>query len=320
MALSFEKFNYGLRPSKQVERKVLIEKLLRLSQIGFELRNYTYVGFGSVYYIDFIMVHKFLYMNKMICVEGSGRKKRMKFNKPYRSIKLEMKYFSEFVNSLSRKTKYIIWLDYDYPVNQSMLRDIDNCVSKLASGSIFLVTIECRARLEDDDPVSLLDQGKDEIERYLVKKYDQLLGKYVGRKLNPTDIDKAGVVSTFWQGVDARITESLAFREGLEYKQLFNFLYADGAPMMTIGGLIGSGDEISKLGQNQFFDEAWITNGSKPVEISVPPLTLKEKSWLDANISESLTIERLAFELEHEYLENYRKFYKEYPTFIEALM
>lgn len=320
MTLSFEKFNYGLRPSKQVERKILIEKLLRLSQIGFDLRDYTYVGFGSVYYIDFIMFHKFLYMNKMICVEGSGRIKRMKFNKPYRSIKLEMKLFSEFVNSLSPKKKYVIWLDYDYPINRSMLQDIDNCVSRLASGSIFLVTIEGRARQDSEDPPSLLDMSRSEVEKYLVKKYDTLLGNYIGRKLKPSDIDKTGVIETFWKAVDSRIKESIAFRNTMQYRQVFNFLYADGAPMLTIGGVIGDGKELAKLDQNQFGKEPWVTDGKDSVVISVPPLTMKEKSWLDANICESLTTDRLAFELEDEYLESYRKFYKEYPTFVEALM
>ena len=54
---SFDKVNYSLRPAKQVERKVLVELLHQVSTAmpGYDVRNYTYVGFGSVYYTDFIL-------------------------------------------------------------------------------------------------------------------------------------------------------------------------------------------------------------------------------------------------------------------------
>jgi hypothetical protein len=66
---SFEKFNYLLRPSKQVERKIFLEVLNRLRDTGLGLSGFTYFGLGSVYYADFILFHKYLYINDMICVE-----------------------------------------------------------------------------------------------------------------------------------------------------------------------------------------------------------------------------------------------------------
>ena len=41
---SFEKFNYLLRPSKQIERKMIIEALQRLAGLnaGYDLADYRY--------------------------------------------------------------------------------------------------------------------------------------------------------------------------------------------------------------------------------------------------------------------------------------
>ncbi len=53
----------------------------------------------------------------------------------------------------------------------------------------------------------------------------------------------------------------------------------------------------------------------------MPPLTIREKQWLDKNMRDSLTLDRLAFELDdEELLDNYRQFYKEYPTYTEAMI
>jgi hypothetical protein len=68
-ANSFKQFDYALRPSKQVERKVMIEVLLRLAKAGFNISEYGYVGFGSVYYVDFVMFHKYLFIEQMTCGE-----------------------------------------------------------------------------------------------------------------------------------------------------------------------------------------------------------------------------------------------------------
>jgi hypothetical protein len=85
---SFEKINYLLRPSKQVERKLIIEALPRLSKADYFLNEYTYLGLGSVYYADFILFHKYLFIDDMICAEEDAIPKRMDFNKPYEFIRL----------------------------------------------------------------------------------------------------------------------------------------------------------------------------------------------------------------------------------------
>ena len=78
---SFEQINYLLRPSKQVERKLFVEMFLKLAQVGYDVPSYTYVGLGSVYFADFLLFNKYLYIDNMICVEHADIPNRMKFNK-----------------------------------------------------------------------------------------------------------------------------------------------------------------------------------------------------------------------------------------------
>ena len=76
-ARSYEKFNYLLRPSKQVERKLFIETLHRLRDADYPICSYTYVGLGSIFYADFILFHKYLYIDRMICAERDEVERRM---------------------------------------------------------------------------------------------------------------------------------------------------------------------------------------------------------------------------------------------------
>ena len=56
------------------------------------------------------------------------------------------------------------------------------------------------------------------------------------------------------------------------------------------------------------------------MKISVPPLTIREKNWLDQNLSQEFSGEQLAFELDKEMYDSFKKFYKYYPTYYETLL
>ncbi len=59
MKPSYEKIHYGLRPAKNIERKMMCECFWRLSAFH-PVHNYRYIGFGSVYFSDFLLFHKVL--------------------------------------------------------------------------------------------------------------------------------------------------------------------------------------------------------------------------------------------------------------------
>ena len=190
---SFNKFNYWLRPSKQVERKILIDKMLGLAHCGYRISDYRYLGFGSIYYVDFIMFHKFLSIQSMDCVEHSTIPRRMRFNKPYKFIKLRLRPYAQFACKIRTRIPYLVWLDYDYPVTDNLLLDIDGTMQRLKRGSIFLVTVDGRARLPNDHAQAPILQTMNDQKRvaYLVNHFQQTLGHYIdGGEVTANDLDE----------------------------------------------------------------------------------------------------------------------------------
>jgi hypothetical protein len=317
---SFKQFNYALRPSKQVERKVMIEVLLRLAKAGYNISEYIYLGFGSVYYVDFVMFHKYLFMEKMICIEWSDVAKRMKFNKPFKFIKLKCGALLNHIPSMRRNQRYLVWLDYDRSLDQEMLQDIDGCLNRMARQSIFIATIDARPKLPNDHS-DLEDLPTQEKETRTASAYRDWFGKYTAKRITRETISRAHVAQLFHEIVLERMKDTLTQRGGgLRFLQLFNYVYRDGAPMFTIGGVIGTDEDERGLRGSGVLDHKFVRTNSDHMEISVPPLTIREKHWLDSRLDDNLRSDRLVFELEEDLLNNYRKFYKEYPTYMESLL
>ena len=68
MAGSYRMVNYALRPAKAIERQMMGEALRRLHPFQ-RVEAYRYVGFGSIYFSDFQLVHRTLGLNSMISIE-----------------------------------------------------------------------------------------------------------------------------------------------------------------------------------------------------------------------------------------------------------
>jgi hypothetical protein len=317
---SFKQFHYGLRPSKQVERRVMIEVLLALARIGYNLNNYTYLGFGSPYYVDFVMFHKYLFIEKMICVEWGDIERRMRFNKPFKFIKLRLGSLLSHIPTIKPTTKYLIWLDYDRPLDEEILQDIDGCMTRMAKNSIFIITVDARPKPQMDD-FDVEEMTARQRELFTARTYRDWFGAYVEERITRQSLARSHVAELFYSVISERIRQTLAVRnEEFVFSQLFNYVYQDGAPMLTIGGVLTDQEDNLRLQQSGILEHRFIRTSNEFLEISVPPLTFREKQWLDSRLDKNLTAQKIAFELEDDLLNNYRAFYKEYPTFVEMLL
>jgi hypothetical protein len=319
---SYKQFHYGLRPSKQVERRIMIEVLIRLSRAGYDISDYAYLGFGSVYYVDFLMFHKYLFIDDMVCVEWGNVEKRMRFNKPFKFIKLKMGALLNYIPNIRRTKKYLVWLDYDRSLDVEMLQDIDGCLNRLAPQSIFVITIDARPNLPKDlfefDIEAMTAEGREQL---TAEKYQEWFGDYVEQEITLDTITRSQVAPLFYEVAVERIRQTLHRRGGgLRFLQIFNYVYQNGAPMFTIGGIIGTDQDQRALRRCGILEHKFVRTNSECLKISVPPLTIREKYWLDSKLDDRLTAAKLQFELEEELLENYRRFYKEYPTYMESLL
>jgi hypothetical protein len=137
---SYNIFNYNYRPAKSVERKIFVELLKEMYGV-IDAKKCTYIGFGSIFFVDFRMIHKELGIKKMINIEGNIEdKQRFEFNKPYSCIDLKWGKSTEVLIDLDWTGKKIIWLDYDETLQAYMFEDLEIIFSNIEPGSFYFLS------------------------------------------------------------------------------------------------------------------------------------------------------------------------------------
>jgi hypothetical protein len=316
---TFEKFNYGLRPAKNIERKMMCEALARLSRIA-RLNSYHYIGFGAVGFHDFILFHQRLGIDRMTSVEGCiSAHKRVAFNRPYSCIKIRWGLSYDVIPTLKWNQRVIVWLDYDKPLSAQMLGDLAIVVSSAKSGSVVIVTVDAQPDRVDAE-VNVPRRRLDDLRRRVGKDK-------IRASVNGADLSKWGLANVSRDIIHDYIEKTLSDRNAplgaqarLTYRQLFNFQYADNAKMLTVGGLITDQGDTRKLSASHFQDLEFIRTQENDgaYQIESPILTLREIRFLDERlprISKSGRHPRWLPEVERK---KYAKVYRYYPAFSEV--
>ncbi|OUL18102.1 hypothetical protein BV378_37230 [Nostoc sp. RF31YmG] len=323
MAGSYSKINYRLRPAKAVERKMICDSLRCLNPFG-EVATYRYVGFGSTYFSDFILFHKSLHIEEMISIEQDKHAKvRFEYNKPFSCIEIKYGNSYEVLPTIEWTKKSIVWLDYDSPLDKNILDDIDTIISKLVSGSVLIVT----ASAEPDRP---LQEGLtiDEINKFREDKLQQRLPKEkIPISFTPTDLTSKNLANLYKRIISNQLEQSVSNanstrskEEKIKSQQIFDFRYADGSRMLTVGWLIFEHNHSRLAEQCKFNKNYNKTDSDKPYEINVPNLTPKEIQYLDSQMptDDCDTVERICIPLKD--VKSYAELYKYFPSFVEMIM
>lgn len=310
---SFETINYMLRPNKNVERKLIAKTLSRL-QGTFDLPSYRYVGFGSMWFTDFVLMHRIVGISDMVTIEHeASRAKRVEFNKPYACIDVRMEAAATALGEVLEGKPTLTWLDYDGVLKNALTGDLETAVGAMVSGSMILVSVNAMVdqlrghRLAEDEP------PLSEIE-YLANICESEAIKAEEARLTRVDFPKL-VAELLHERLKAA---TLTSKPGCEYQPIWTFEYADDATMVTVGGMIADVDDQKKLADCNLGDLPF-TSPEEVFRIELPILTEKEKRALDKLLPSATAInaKKLDFELRPSELEAYVKFYLEYPVFNE---
>jgi len=305
---SYEKVNYLLRLRKQIERKMIIEMMQKLSK-EISINEYHYLGFGSVYFADFILFHKYLHINNMTSLEKDRKKKkRFEFNLPYKFINLEMKSSSEYLRKKInwKSNPLFLWLDYDCFIDFDVIEDLKYIAKNSKPKDILLITVDadCPEKLED-------------LEQFL-KDYRKYIGSDITVKKAKEDFPQVLlriVDSAINQGKNLRIST-----DKIKISQLLNLTYKDTSRMYTYGCLFERPDSsIVKECDLKKLD--FISTGKDVFKIDCPLLTPKEKFHLDSGITknkECMDIEKKTG-LKKSIINKYSIFYKYYPQYFESI-
>lgn len=200
-------------------------------------------------------------------------------------------------------------------LNPEILRDIDGLAQVLASGSILLVTVEAEPRLSSE---GFEDLSLEERDARLLQYFRDEFGSLVLGGISARDLTKNDIPILLSKILRAQISSSLVSRSKLKFHQLFNFLYADGCQMLTLGGIVDEPGAEDRLKVSGILKAKYIRRGEHPKTISVPPLTIREKSCIDNRLLLRGKKIRKALGLDVTLLNNYIEFYKYYPTYYET--
>ncbi len=275
---SYEIIDYKIRPGKCAERKMLCDSWSLLGNLR-PVSSYSYLGFGSTFFADFVLVHKNLGICDMVSMEKEvDDKERFEFNKPYNCIDIKYGLASEILASLSWDTPKIVWLDYDGHLSKKVLEDIQTVFSLAEVGSVVVITVNAHP-----DPTSDIEK----IKTIRIDAMRKRLEEHTPSSIGEMNLGGWGTAKAYYQVAAEVIDQTISDRSSgyaeenqLSYKQLFHFRYADGAKMLTFGGMIVN-SVIGAQTDGLFGDLEYIRTGAEAFDIVVPNLTLMEIRELD---------------------------------------
>ena len=312
---SFDVVNYSLRPSKSIQRQIVFDGI-RILQFRLCLSDMVYIGFGSVWFIDFVMAHKLLDIKNMISMESDDiGYRRAVFNKPYATVDVRHGHSSCLLAELYDDSHFstrpwVIWLDSDHDLDEALRDDIRLVIERSPANTIFLVTFNGNDR----------SYGGPSLER--VTRLRNLLGDVV-----PDDLPRARCKGDNMQETLADLT--IDFMKSIEaesarlegFEPAFRIIYKDAASMVTVGGIMPS-PEKSDDAKSVIGMETWKCCPEE--RIVAPLLTIRETNTLQSllprvdDLSRNI-VQNQGFDLQDGQIESFQKYYREYPTFAQII-
>lgn len=314
--MAADSINYLLRANKNVARKLFVEMLRRLGTT-LNIQEHRYIGLGGLWFADFTLVHRELGLTDLTSIE-MRQPQRASFNRPFECVTVEPGLSSSVLPKLDLGERpSIMWLDYDTDLSGPALDDIGTVTSEVAASSICLVTVQADIRQVK------YQRGPDDERLTRLEALEQYAGDLTRFSLKEEDITRSA-----FPGLVSEVLIN-AFRHGLteagrnlRFQLLVNTAYADGPPMVTVGGLLYD-DTMSPIEFDEHGAFPFWPPSADPGWIEVPNLTVREKAALDqlmpgdAVPTTEVVRNELGFELSQEKLAAYHRFYRQYPTFTE---
>lgn len=321
---SFDHVNFNLRPNKNVERKLFVELLHYLAE-SFPIDSYRYIGMGSMWFVDFKLMHKQLGISNLLSMEKAAVD-RARFNRPFDCVRVIEGEASMILRKDVDLTdgRSIIWLDYDTTLGGPALEDLMYVSGRLPSGSILAVTINAHhGQLRDQK-----DPEGNELDRK--EALEDLAGSFVPSPLPEDGLNRQGFPHTACSVLLNAIRHSVR-KSGrdIEARRLFAFSYSDNAPMVTVAAMVANDEDLAKLRELQLGDDreyVGVDWDAPPFRIDVPPLTTREKGAIDQHLPQDDRLtqeymnEALDFSLKQSQLDAYQRFYRHYPVYGELVI
>lgn len=313
---SDQKINYQVRPAKSIERKMLCDLIreIQLIRADGEMR---YIGLGAKYFTDFLLLHNEFGITDMISIEAEKQRQiRYEFNKPLKCIRMWYGTTNEVlpqIDGFDQKMN-LVWLDYDNTFEDTMLMDVETICRNLNVGSMFFLS--CNYSFRGEKPSEKMTSFKKNVGDFFDENIEK--SEYTSKKM-PHVIKKL---------IDNQIKKTINMRNRLdqsfiEYLQLLFLTYKDGAPMMTIGGILVNEELKAKIRSSSLFNKYLFMSCDEQIfSIDIPKLTNKEIQLILKNLpiseDEFLEHEQKFYGIEYDEICKFEKIYRYYPYYSEG--
>jgi hypothetical protein len=313
---SFNIVNYSLRPSKHVQRQLVFDGLQRLST-SIPLDDRVYIGFGSIWFTDFVHAHKALGIERLVSIEHDAIGfSRASFNKPFSTVDVIKGDSSTVLKGMFAEgseyidSQWIMWLDYDGHFSEDVAADLRLVVERAPSNSVVIITFNAVGKR----------YGKP-IER--PKVLQQIFGSAAPATLAVADCTESKFPSTI-ASVAMRFMQTTAHDAGRigGFVPAFRISYSDSANMVTVGGVLPTA--ASRTAVTELVKAAdWPGFVDQP--ISIPHLTAREAIALQACLPctpplSRASVQSMGFDLEESQLDAFVRYYKQYPSFAQVVL
>jgi hypothetical protein len=223
-------------------------------------------------------------MEDMLSIEKDAHvKDSFEFNKPYNCIRLDCRPAAEVLPGLNWNARSIVWLDYDGRLDEEVLSDIATVIARAQSGSVLVVSVNAHVERDPDEAIRAQYAAETglpfDLDAFRLRELARRVGDALPTELLGKELRGKGLAKISHKLIHSRIEESLAARNAMvaasnrmRYQQIFNFLYSDGALMLTTGGVIVSPDEESKFQACAFSELGFVRSSEEPYHIQVPCL------------------------------------------------
>jgi hypothetical protein len=326
---SFERVDYSIRTNKNIERKLVFDKLRTMDSV-FHFSSYRYMGLGSMWFVDFIMAHRILGIGDLWSLEESNAE-RAEFNKPYACIRVLAGTSTATLEGLPAadwQKPTIVWFDYDGAFDEDVRSDAVKLLERVSAGSVLIVTVNADRR--SYRPPGPADQAARAIDRLT-----ELFGDAVPPQIIPEGTADIGAVefpgtlsSVILNLMIGSVRTSGRSTDGMpdRFVPLFELQHRDGAQMTTCGGIVVSGRQIEPLEQLLRRPAAELFAGGAAIRenIDLIPLTVREKIALDRVLpcaDDAEFLERFtasAVMVDSAEANKYRRWYRHFPVFAEV--
>lgn len=291
---------WQFRPAKQIQRLMAVDAMRRLGNF-FPLSEYRYIGMGGYEFVDFDLVHRALGVHRMTSIESKVTEERLKFNRPFPEIDIEIGTSNDVLPTLALDGPLIVWLDYCGRLDHSVLQDVLLLGEHLRAGSMLVVTVNAAA----GDPTA--------------ERLSELEAR-VGSARIPLDVssdnDLNGQATAEVQRriLVTEVNAGLAKRgDAMRFEQLINVQYRDTQRMQTLGGVFVDPAHDSMLAAADFRALDHVRMGQDPLKIKVPVLTAREVLKLESEIEKGKPAPSLAW-LKDEEADSFADLHRWYPA------